>query len=90
METLFRKYKKGDNVPMCHPHDNSDELSNAIFGSDVNLYQNKMEFILRPEKKLTNKESLIYGKTIDEIPEWIRTLTMMFEPNNNTLTPDTE
>ena len=76
METLFKSFKKGDFLPANHPFDTGIQLSKAIFGADVDITQDKMELTIRPRKPLVKDDCLIRAETHDEIPEWVKTVTL--------------
>ncbi len=70
-ENYFKEFKAGSYVPLIHPEHMPQEDSNAIFGVDCVLSQNRMDWKLSPIDKLKDGDALVRAKCSEDIPAWL-------------------
>lgn len=72
------KYRKGDKLPGRNPYDDERALgdSDAEFGCDCELMPFGDGYCLMPLAKLRPGECLIKGRTIEDIPPWVRDISL--------------
>lgn len=82
-ESIIKSYKKGERVPSNHPCDldaDHNSFSEAYFGCDIDLTQNRLEFRFRPNQKMIQGECMIKAKDMSFLPEWVGSVIMFSEP----------